>query len=363
MTEPRILIVGGGILGAAAARRLSLIMTAVTLVDPMVEDQRTSVGSLAWLNVSSTADPDYARLRLASLRLWQRLGEAHPDCPVRFPGSLLFGANADAIRAHSELMCGLGWRTRVLDASELTKSVPGMANTPGTALLASQEGAAYPDRITAWMLDQARASGLNVIRGRVRAFRTKGDRVCGAELRDGERIEADLIIVAAGNGSRSLLADLGVDLPLRGSPGILMRTSQTQYRIPYVMATPQLDFWQEDSGAILMSSSLSKTSHRADSLIAEDALSVLTDLFPDISDVEVAQIIRRNRPIPADGFPLVGAVGPDGLWVAAMHSGMTLAPIIAEVLADQILGRPDRYGMAAYRPDRNINGNQERAVL
>ncbi len=363
MTRPRILIVGGGILGATAACRFSLIPADVTLIDPMIEEQIASRGSLAWLNVSSTADPDYAKLRLASLRLWHRLAKEHPDCPVRFPGALHLGANPDTIEAHSALMSGLGWPTRVLDADELLKSMPGVANTMESALLAKQEGAAYPDRIVAWMLDRAQSSGVNVLRGRVRAFRTKGDMVCGAELHDGDRIESDLTVVTAGNECRNLLSELGVDLPLEGSPGILMRTSPARDRIPHVIATPWLDFWQEDTGAILMSSSISKTSGLADDLIAKDALSVLARLFPGTSGLRITQAIRRRRPIPADGFPLVGSVGPRGLWIAATHSGMTLAPVIAEALADQILNRPDRYGMAAYHPDRNMDGDHERAAL
>lgn len=363
MTKQKVMIIGGGIIGATTACRLAAASADVTLIDPMDENARASAGSLAWLNVSSTADPDYARLRLASLRLWHQLLKAHPECPVRFSGALLFGEDRDAISAHSKFMSGLGWPALVLDANELSKMLPGLVNAPDAALFATHEGAAHPNRITAWMLDRARSSGVNVFQGHVRALRIKGGAVCGAELRGGDRISTDTAVISAGNESRTLLAEAGVDLPLDRSPGILMRTAPVKYRIPYVIATPRLDFWQDISGAILMSSSLSKTPERADGLIAEQAVSVLTDMFPGIPELKVTRIARRDRPIPADGFPLVGKAGPKGLWVAATHSGMTLAPVIAEALADQILGCPDRLGMAAYRPDRNINAKQERAAL
>jgi glycine/D-amino acid oxidase-like deaminating enzyme len=50
-----------------------------------------------------------------------------------------------------------------------------------------------------------------------------------------------------------------------------------------------------------------------------------------------------RRPIPKDGFPAVGrAAGISGLYVAVMHSGITLAPAIGRFVADEILtGRRD----------------------
>jgi glycine/D-amino acid oxidase-like deaminating enzyme len=44
------------------------------------------------------------------------------------------------------------------------------------------------------------------------------------------------------------------------------------------------------------------------------------------------------KPIPADGQPVLGALGEvEGLYVAFTHSGATLALIAGELLAAQIL--------------------------
>jgi glycine/D-amino acid oxidase-like deaminating enzyme len=44
------------------------------------------------------------------------------------------------------------------------------------------------------------------------------------------------------------------------------------------------------------------------------------------------------RPIPKDGFPAIGrAAGIAGLYLAVMHSGITLAPAIGRFVADEIL--------------------------
>jgi glycine/D-amino acid oxidase-like deaminating enzyme len=49
------------------------------------------------------------------------------------------------------------------------------------------------------------------------------------------------------------------------------------------------------------------------------------------------------RPMPEDGFPIIGRVqGALGLYVAVMHSGITLAPATGRFVADELLnGRRD----------------------
>jgi glycine/D-amino acid oxidase-like deaminating enzyme len=49
------------------------------------------------------------------------------------------------------------------------------------------------------------------------------------------------------------------------------------------------------------------------------------------------------RPMPADGFPIVGALeSRPGAYVAVTHSGVTLAPVIGLFATEEILtGRRD----------------------
>ena len=42
--------------------------------------------------------------------------------------------------------------------------------------------------------------------------------------------------------------------------------------------------------------------------------------------------------MPQDGLPVVGQGPVQGLWLAVMHSGATLAPVVAELLAAEIMG-------------------------
>jgi glycine/D-amino acid oxidase-like deaminating enzyme len=62
--------------------------------------------------------------------------------------------------------------------------------------------------------------------------------------------------------------------------------------------------------------------------------------------------------VPQDGLPVVGAVA-EGVYVAVLHSGITLGPIIAELIAKDIAGRLDNADaamIAPYRPQRFAKG-------
>ena len=44
------------------------------------------------------------------------------------------------------------------------------------------------------------------------------------------------------------------------------------------------------------------------------------------------------RPTPADGFPIIGRPdGRSGLYLAVMHSGITLAPAVGRFVAEELL--------------------------
>ena len=59
------------------------------------------------------------------------------------------------------------------------------------------------------------------------------------------------------------------------------------------------------------------------------------------------------RPIPADGLPCVGGVpGIPGYVEAVTHSGVTLAPLIARSLADEMLREAGNPLLRPFRPDR-----------
>jgi glycine/D-amino acid oxidase-like deaminating enzyme len=69
--------------------------------------------------------------------------------------------------------------------------------------------------------------------------------------------------------------------------------------------------------------------------------------------LELAGYSVGFRPMPADGFPIVGRPpGRERLYIAVLHSGITLAPAVGKFAAEELLrGRRDPL-LAPYGPAR-----------
>ncbi|MEU8783777.1 FAD-dependent oxidoreductase [Streptomyces sp. NPDC048637] len=76
-------------------------------------------------------------------------------------------------------------------------------------------------------------------------------------------------------------------------------------------------------------------------------------VVPELGNSCIAQTRVVNRPIPADGFPSVGAVpSVPGYNEAVSHSGITLGPVIGRLLASEILNGKRDEMLADFRPER-----------
>lgn len=75
--------------------------------------------------------------------------------------------------------------------------------------------------------------------------------------------------------------------------------------------------------------------------------------MPELGNARIAQTRVSNRPIPADGFPSVGALpSVPGYYEAVSHSGITLGPVIGRLLAAEILSGERDEMLADFRPER-----------
>jgi glycine/D-amino acid oxidase-like deaminating enzyme len=72
--------------------------------------------------------------------------------------------------------------------------------------------------------------------------------------------------------------------------------------------------------------------------VAEELMALLRSSVLGAEDVAMARYTIGYRPTPPDGLPIAGPVpGIDGLYVAVMHSGITNAPAVGALAAEEIL--------------------------
>jgi glycine/D-amino acid oxidase-like deaminating enzyme len=355
MKPPQVLIIGAGIIGASVAWHLARAGARVTVTDASKFGGIATRNSWAWINASWGNPEPYFRLRVRAMDDWHRLEREVPDLHVAWVGSLLWELPADDLKCFQGGHSAWGYDIRSVERAEIRRIEPYLADPPEFAVHAPIEGAVEPLLASRALLAAAQALGTKVIANNpVSSLTFRNGRVSGAETSAG-LFEADEVIIAAGVRVPELVAQIGLTLPIRAAPALLVRAQPYEKRLNGLVMSPEMQLRQTPEGQFVAAVEFSPGGVDADGAQAATAaldlmkrmITPTPALLPDFHVIGV-------RPITYDGYPAVGrAPGVTGLYVAVTHSGITLAPAIGRIVADEILtGRRDdligRYGLERF---------------
>lgn len=346
-----VLIIGAGIVGASLAFHLSRMGAKVTVLEAAQPANAASGRSFGWINASFYANPAHHRLRVEGIAAHHRLHALLPDAPYRWQGALWFEDDARFGAMQADLTA-LGYANTALTAAEIAALEPSLAQRPNRALLMPSEGAVDAGLLTQALLT---ASGAKVLAGlSAKTLIDKAGQITGARTPIGPFL-ADHTILATGTATPSLLAPLGLPLPMLTRPGQLIHTQPVPFRLNHILVTPDQEIRQDPTGRLLAPTSANHQADNAETIAnpaadIEATLTRLRALF-DHPGIALDHATIGLRPVPGDGLPVVGQATP-GLSLAVMHSGVTLAAIVAESLAQEIIGQGDSPLLSDFRPAR-----------
>jgi glycine/D-amino acid oxidase-like deaminating enzyme len=356
---PHVLVVGAGIVGASICWHLVRGGAAVTLVDAGAPGGVATAASFAWINASWGNPEPYVRLRMAAMAGWRRLDAAVPDLGVAWSGALLWDLPEPELRAFAAGHAALGYDIRLVDAPEAARLEPALAVPPALAVHAPGDAAVEPVAAAGVLVAAAAAAGATVrLDAAVTGLAFTDAGAAGAVLSDGTRIAADAVVVAAGVATPGLLAPAGVALPLFEPAGLLVRTEPVPKLLNGLVISPAVHVRQRADGRLLAGADFGGGDPGADAAAtAEGVWADLRALLRPDTPLALEGFTVGRRPTPADGFPAVGGI-PDvpGLFMAVMHSGVTLAPAVGAFLAEEILDGTREPLLAPYRPERFVPG-------
>jgi len=326
----RIIIVGAGIIGAAIADSLA-VEADVTVID--AGQPGATAASFGWINASFYLSDTHHKLRAASIEAYRGLDLAGPD----WSGTLCWDLDDPAIVADE--LAALDYPVGLLSKAEAQTLEPGLRNLPEQVLHFPSEGAVEGAAFQTALLDRAMRKGAKVWFGcKVTSLWRDGLRVIGVNTPFGP-MEADQVIVAAGTATDLLLANA---IKLKHRPGLILRTTPQKPLISRILVSPDGEFRQLQNGEIMMPLAVGHQSDQSDSIaampdvLADAAFDRLKRYLPQIEGTW-SQVTAANRPVPEDDLPIIGPVA-DGAYAAVMHSGVTLAPIVGQLVAQEVLG-------------------------
>ncbi|GIU97686.1 MAG: FAD-dependent oxidoreductase [Actinomycetota bacterium] len=386
---PEVVVVGGGVIGAACADELAARGLEVLLLERDTLAAAASGRNMGlWL---PTADPATQPLAEASLRTYLELADG--PIPVRVdrtPGRTLLLAvdshDVDVGARTAEALASSGAPVESLPPEAIVRLDAALAADLAAGWLVPEGRRLDPGALAIALAARARSRGARIeLHTTVRALARHGERVTGV-FTDRDAIAARVVVVCAGPWSPWLLEPLGVDLRVRGSLGWVVRVGPSP-GLPRTLveavgwrrwggrasAWPTAGevargglegfatapaFAPHDDGSITIGALHQPwlTPEPPSPAPIRTLLAEAIRVAPAIDAAPVASSRWCVRPTSPDDRPIVGRVA-EGLWVATGHGseGVILGAGTAQLLADLITGVAPAIDPTPFDPSRLLD--------
>jgi glycine/D-amino acid oxidase-like deaminating enzyme len=363
--EMKVVVLGGGVIGVSTALELTRRGAAVTLVTEGALCSGASGRSLSWLNSAGERSRPYHALRMAGIDRYRTLFAQHPDLDwLRFDGGVCWFSDDEAgtqARHAYEKAHGYDSQLMTADNVALADATIDPDALPSQAIFNAGEGWVSLPQLTDYLVNQFRAHGGEVIEHAGKAsVITEDGRACGIRSELGE-LRADAVVVACGPWTPEVVAPLGVTIP-NGSPvSMLVITEPSRHELKAVLNTPRAairpnpgnryaldhDWYEEDIRQ------LAGGDYQIDKQVVAKLAEEASRLLRGNESLSVESWKIGLKPIPGDGDPVLGQLQKvPGCYVAFTHSGATLALIVGELLADEIVSGEKHPMLASFGAER-----------
>ena len=347
-----VAIVGAGVVGASVAYHLARRGVSVTVIERAPAPAAGVTGaSFAWIGDAGGEWPGGAEdLRGSVLADYRRLEAEVPGVAVRRTGSLAWRPAPVGLGNGARPAPGQSW----LGRSQIAALEPNLQDVPERAVWTPTDGGVDPVRTTEALLHAARALGARVVLGAgVAALKVGRGRAEGVVCAAGF-YPAATVVLAAGTGVGALCAPLGVALPVAASPALLLRVEAPPGLVRTILDTPEFEARESRAGHLVLTAPYPEHGDSAAALRrrARRTLERLRSSFRGAGSLRLLGYGVGRRPMPAGG-PVVGYATPDAsVYVAVMHSAVTLAPTVGRLVATELVSGAPAAELRRCRPQR-----------
>ncbi|GAB2746719.1 NAD(P)/FAD-dependent oxidoreductase [Sinomonas soli] len=365
--SPRIVVLGGGVLGVSTAVHLLRGGAAVVLATEAGLFSEATGRSLSWLNSAGERSAAYHRLRDVGMDRYRTLYAADPGREwLQFSGGLHWkaaGGLAATEKRHAAEQ-DRGYHSLLFSPAQVAQHVPGVdpEAIPEAAIFNPGEGwVSLPHLVEFLMEDFHRLGGELVLHAGEAGVWFENGRTVGVVTETGRRIGADAVVVACGAATPRVLARLGVDVPTRSPLAMLVETKPVEHGLKSVLNTPRVAVRPNPGGTLVLDHDWYEDqlvdygdgTFGVDEEVVQTLAAEASRVLAGHPEVKPASWRIGYKPIPGDGEPVFGQASRlPGCFVAFSHSGATLGLVAGELLASEILsGRPHPL-LYPFSPDR-----------
>ena len=365
-----VVIIGGGVIGVSIAFHLA----GAGVRDVLLVERRflasggtgRSVGIVRQLYPT----PETSQMVVRSLAVFQRFHDAVGGGESGYVGCGVVIGVSTAMRPKLEetvrLQRSLGVRAEVLEPGEVVK-IERRINPEnlGAVLYEPESGYGDPTAVTTGYADAARRRGVRIEQGvEVVAIRTAGDRVTGVETAAGERIDAPVVVNAAGLWSTAVARLAGVALPIIvGRHPVFVVERDASFGRPHLVYLDLAggSYARPETGGLTLTGSLTddETRHPMEPDLlggdvsldeAADVLARTSRAIPRLADARYRRGWAGAFDITPDWMPILDESPLRGFWIATGMSGhgFKLSPAVGEMMAALITGAAPQVNPAPF---------------
>ena len=364
-----VIIVGGGIIGCAAAYYLTKKGCSVLVLEGSKDIGNGGSSRNGGGVRQSGRDPRELPLAMYGIKnLWPTLSEElKVDCEYHQDGNLRLGKT----EKHLEILQGLADRARVcgldvrmIDGDEVRAINPYLSDEVIGASWCPTDGHANPLTTTLGYYKMARRLGARFITEEpvIALKKIKGHlrQVITAE----NVYECDTVILAAGLGSRDIAATVGIDIPMQPAMLESLVTEAQPPMFDQMLGTAEADFYghQTKHGSFVFGGTsglegFTKDNHTpvTSSISAPSTCRGIIKYFPILKDAKIVRTWAGWMDLCADKVPVISPVSEvPGLILACGFSGhgFGIAPAVGTVLSQLALHEPTAVDLHELRYDR-----------
>lgn len=363
-----VLIIGGGIIGFAVARELkSAGVQKISIVEKGRCGSEASWAAAGMLGAQAEADGDDAFFRFccASRELYPEFAaelfeETGVDIELDRSGTLYLSfseADSRVLSERYEWQRAAGLEVEHLSADEVRKREPFVSPDVREGVLFPNDWQVENRKLLFALRRYAELNDIKIVEDtEIERLIVEDGRVIGAESANGRFLVEKTVLTT---GAWTSLIKLGVAEmpfkvePVRGQIAVFQTAKRVFQHVLYSRRgylVPRVD------GRVLAGSTTEKVGfdRTLTSAAALDLRSMASEIAPNTSGLPTVDHWSGLRPYAFDGLPILGGLeGIAGLTIATAHyrNGILLAPITAEIVAENILSgtalpptfSPDRF--------------------
>jgi len=369
--NPKIVVIGAGVIGMMIAFELVKKGAKVTLIDKDLPASGASGNSFSWINATYPKKPySYNLLSQMGINAYKNL-ENEFNFEIKWSGSLewleeldqqkdLF-AEINAIRKYPTFT-----PVSLISSSQAKYMEPNVYFGNGNKIVHSESDGAI-DTIQAIQMihdEFERLGGESIFSCEFTKLNTINGRLTSIDTSKGS-IETDHAVFACGMDTDK---NLGLDTSSTPTPGIILKSKPIENRFNKIIVGPGVHIHQQNDGVILLGEQDGAPMNHTDRLKerpkrfpsiefeemhTERILNKARNFTTGLEDIEIDQVSIGWRPLPKDRIPIIGRIEKvEGVYVSMMHSGVSLAAIVSKLVSEEILENKSIPILDDFRPSR-----------